>query len=211
MANDITLAQHETRAKIADLKRDLVAVVGKAETPDDPKIEALDIAIGQQEAKLRRLVMMEEAGKVFASQASIEELKARRKAAHDKAIQIAQDRISIAKKIDGLVFELGANLEKWRALGVECQRNAAEVHSSDRMPGWSYSMMCAARGDNGRFAGALDWALFQAQVGRAGISSDLINLRRPLGNYYSITEAAEYTAEQLTKQLDNSLSLLKED
>ncbi len=210
MANDIKLAQHETRAKITDLKRELVAAVGKASTPDDPKIEALDAAIGQQEARLRRLVMMDEAGQVFASQAALKELRARRKAAHDKAIQISKDRIPVAENIDKAILALGALLNQWHELGAECQRNAAEVHSSDRMPGWSYSMMCAARGDNGRFAGALDWALFKAQVGTLGISSDSVNLRRPLGDPYSIHEAAEYTAVQLSKQLENSLSLIDE-
>ena len=97
---NLKLAQHEARAKLADLKNELVAAMRTVTSPDDPKIDEIDRAIGEQEARIRRLDAMEVAGKELEDQAAVAVVAARRAKGFEEANALAAERVKVAAKLD---------------------------------------------------------------------------------------------------------------
>ena len=201
MANQTERLLHEARAGLSDLHKTLGRAVRVAQTPDDPELLEIDRKIDEQRRLIERLERMAEAGKVAESEEAIRAQIIARRAAVKKAGQLARDRIKLARQIDTAVAALGPLLAEWEAQGKECASNAAVVNR-DLSAGWQYAMLNAARGNDGRFATALDWAMHRAGLTERGITSD-VTVRRPLGDPYTLEQAATLVAERLQAQLDN--------
>lgn len=208
--NQIAAALSAARVELNELQRKSVQLAGTLKDPEDPAWTEVDQGITNATAKIRRLEAMQAAGKVYAAEAAVAELQAKRKAAFAKATAVARERIALAAKIDKAVAAVGALLDEWDATSAECHRNAAFVHSGDSQPGWQEQMLSAARGSNARFSTALHWALFRAGVGRTCIHLVRSLQHRQIGDPLTMEDAASYVADQLDAQLQRSFETLKE-
>lgn len=206
--NQIAAALSAARVELNDLQRKSVLLAGTLNDPDDPAWAEVDQGISEATAKIRRLEAMQAAGKVYASEAAVADLQARRQAAFNKAMEIARERVSLACKIDEAIAAVGTLLDEWDATSAECHHNVAFVHSGDAH-GWQDAMLGAARGNNLRFSGALHWALFRAGIGRKCIYLEHDLHRRQFGDPLSLADAATYVVGQLDAQLTRSLETLK--
>lgn len=201
MATDTERLLHEARAHLTDLHQDLAVAVGVAKTPDDEALTRIDAAIEAQRTKVQRLERMVAAGKVHATAEAIKAGKVKRQEAYAKAVKIAKGRVELARKLDDAFAALAPLLKEWEKQGIECHANAADVN---RGFDWQYGLLAAARGNDSRLAGALDWAMHSIGLGTVGIYSD-INVRKPIGmDFYSIEQAAEATAQKLAATLENA-------
>ena len=211
MNMNIELAIHEETVALAKARRAVVELLREVKDPNDQRLIDAETAIDAAGAKIRRLELMREAGKTLASEDAKAALVARRKEAFKTAITLAKGRIELAGKIDKAIDGLGALLNEWQAVGDRCRRAAAEVHGSDTLQSWQYSLLNAASGNNGRFGAALDFVLCKIGLGTTGIPSDTLVMRRPIGNPLNIKDAAEAVADQLEAQLENSLAKFKSE
>lgn len=202
---NLKLAQHEARAKLADLKNELVAAMRTATSPDDPKIDEIDRAIGAQEARIRRLDAMEVAGKELEDQAAVAVVAARRAKGFEEANALAAERIKVAAKLDKAIASIAPLLEEFERIGVQCQNAASEVHRFDKRQNWAYSILNAARGNDGRIGSALEQSLIAIGLGTKGIPAD-IDIRRGIRlDPVTIEQAAATTAERLKFTLTESM------
>ncbi len=202
---NLKLAQHEARAKLADLKNELVAAMRTVTSPDDPKIDEIDRAIGEQEARIRRLDAMEVAGKELEDQAAVAVVAARRAKGFEEANALAAERVKVAAKLDKAIASIAPLLEEFERIGVQCQAAASEVHRFDKRQTWAYSILNAARGNDGRIGSALEQSLLSIGLGTKGIPAD-IDIRRGIRlDPVTIEQAAATTAERLKFTLTESM------
>ena len=203
--DNLKLAQHEARAKLADLKNDLVAAMRTVTSLDDPKIDEIDRAIEQQNSRIRRLDAMEVAGKELEDQAAVSAIAARRAKGFEEANALAAERVKVAAKLDKAVASIGPLLEEFERIGLQCQAAASEVHCFDKRPNWNYSIINSTRGNDGRIGSALEQALIGIGLGTKGIPAD-IDIRRGIRvEPVTIEQAAATTAERLKFTLNESL------
>lgn len=207
--NQIVAALSAARVELNELQRKAVQLAGTLEGPDDPAWAEVDQGISAAAAKIRRLETMQAAGKVYAAEAAVADLQAKRQAAFGNAMKTARERVVLASKIDKSIAALGALLDEWDVTSAECHRHAAFLHSGDTQHSWQYTMMQAARGNSSRFSVALHWALFSAGIGRKCIHLEQNLQHRHIGEPFTMKDAASYSADQLDAQLQRSLETLK--
>jgi len=208
MATETERLLHQAEARLIDLNHELGAAVSKAKTPDAPELVAIDQAIEEQGAKIRRLQRMLAAGQVAASAEAKRELMKKREDGRTNAVRIARERIALAGKIDDAIAALTPLLREWDSAGVECHKFACDVNR--KVPGmdWNGGMLNFARGNNGSFSGALENTLLRAGVGQEGIYCHELAILRSSGSV-TLKSAAEYAAKTLEAQLENILETAK--
>ncbi|MDZ7594415.1 MAG: hypothetical protein U0932_07165 [Thiobacillus sp.] len=202
--NQIVAALSAARVELNDLQRKSVQLAGTLDGPDDPAWGEVDQGITAATAKIRRLEAMRAAGKVYAAEAAVVDLQAKRQVAFDNAMKTARERVVLAGKIDKSIAALGTLLDEWDVTSAECHRHAAFLHSGD-----SYTMLQAARGNSSRFSVALHWALFRAGIGRKCIHLEQNLQHRHIGEPFTMEDAASYSADQIDAQLQSSLERIK--
>jgi len=193
------------RQRIADADAALVALSASVTDPNDPRFVEADAEVEAARAAARRQERLDISQRKALNRAEYDKLMEERKVAADKAIALAQQRIVLAGQLDKSFAQLGQLLQAWAELGDECCKEVHFVHKHDTNTAWNYALLDAARGSSARFSGALEWAMHKARIGDVGIWADLV-LRRPLGEPFSIADAAKRTAEHLTGTLRKSLA-----
>ena len=201
---DINAALTEKQNQLAALEAQAAQLTATVTDPNDPKLVEVDTQIEQTKAAIRRLERFAQGQVTQHSAAQLAERRAEREKAYTDAIRAATDRIPLAEKIDATFAKLGALLKQWDELGIVCQNNAAAIHGDDAMPTWQHTLTDAARGNNSSFTGAMEWALHKHQIGNVGIYLPW-EQRRPIGESYTMAEAATGTAENLRIRLHESL------
>lgn len=206
---DVNAALAEHQDKLAALEAQAAQLAATVTDFDDPKLAELDASIEQTKASIRRLQRFAQGQIVQHSTAQLAERRAAREKAYTDAVNLAKERIDLGTKIDAAFGKLGALLTQWAELGTACHRNAAHLHRDDNAPSWQYALLEAARGNNARFTGALEWALHKHQIGNVGVYLPW-EQRRPLGDPYTVADAARHVAENLEIRLRDCLNQANE-
>lgn len=205
------MAESNTHADLAKAYlelEELEAAAGKlafeTDNPDDERLVAADAALDAAKGRIRRLERIAQGLETRVTDAKRAEFKASCDQAYTDAVRIADERVKLAERLDDAISEVGKLLAEWASVGAACRNSAAFLHREDRATAWQYALLDQASGNNHGFTGALEWALHKIKLGAVGISLDT-QPRRPIGDSYSIRDAAEKVAENLRIRLKTCL------
>ena len=200
----IAAQQSENHKAIVDTEAAIKALLVKNTAPNAPELVSLDEKIEKLKAEQRRLTRMQERAAGVQTDAERDAIRKKATENAELANKLADARIPLAAKIDAVIADLGALLDQWAALGAACRPALVEATRHDPKKDWQYSSLDMAGGTSAFFTAALEWALFTNRIGIKGIPL-AEPPRRPLGEPFSVMQASQEVAENIAKQVEESL------